>query len=354
MTLQIDHRITLFSPGALVGSSRGYLGAVYPLGDGSVVVHLAECVDDNWSTLLLHAGPDFRRELAVPSAVRERVEDLRRDPVTESATWGAPISFKVGERIGLLVTDRCAWVFDPVGGEEPVEIAIKPLALANCINAPRSFMPVRAGLSCDHRVPVIFRHPDGRDDYPCYLSTLEIDLQRRTGHWTLRAADGQPVTVPYRVDLDDFNGTDAYAGTTLGDVVWLGDRFRIFTMGNRTHYGRMGMSHAAVVDTDPDGTNPRCVREMDESCHGLFSADGRRMLLLPFFKSGARKGKPSILDLEDGTETGIAVRGLATYRPLADRDGVVWLAGKGSWSDWSALVLDAGGAGEIVGCRVGR
>ncbi len=43
------------------------------------------------------------------------------------------------------------------------------------------------------------------------------------------------------------------------------------------------------------------------------------MLLILFFQSGPRKGKPSLV-LDAGTETPLSVRGLASYRPLAYRE----------------------------------
>lgn len=73
------------------------------------------------------------------------------------------------------------------------------------------------------------------------------------------------------------------AGTTLGDAFWLGDRFGLFTMGN-VPYGRLSMPFISVLECDADGNNPRAVREIDESAHALFAADGRHMLLLPFTK----------------------------------------------------------------------
>ena len=43
---------------------------------------------------------------------------------------------------------------------------------------------------------------------------------------------------------------------------------------------------------------------------------------------------------------------LASYRPLAYRDGVVWFAGKGHWANWASLVLGADTPGELVACRM--
>lgn len=76
------------------------------------------------------------------------------------------------------------------------------------------------------------------------------------------------------------------------------------------------------------------------------------MLLLPFFKSGPRKGKPALVDLDAGIETSLSVRGLASYRPLAYRDGCIWFAGSGAWADWASLVLSSDKPGELVVCRL--
>ena len=271
--------------------------------------------------------------------------------MTESASYGAPVSFQVDERVGLLVTDRWAWLFDPRGDAEPVAIEITPLPPAACILGKRSYIPVRAGASRDGRVPIILRHPDARPDYPSYLAMLEFDLDASTARWNARALADGPFMVPYRVDPEGPNDVSEHAGTSLGDAVQLGDRLHVFTMGSNTHYGRMGMQHPSALEADADGSNPRCLREIDESSHGLFSPDGRHMLLLPFFKSGPRKGEPSLDDFDSGAETPLSLRGLAAYRPLACGDGWVWFAGKGDWADWDALVLSEGKPGELVACR---
>jgi hypothetical protein len=352
MTPQIAFRLPLFESGTLLESDRGYLKGIHPLADGTAVIHLSTYSHAQFSTSLLRVGNGSRQVLPVPEAVSERVRQCREDEATRLASYGAPISFRVGERVGLLVTDRWAWLFDPSGDVEPIEIAIDPLPWASGITGQRSYIPVRAGVSNEARVPIILRHPDARDDYPAFLATIEFDLPARTARWNATARAQGPATVPYRVDPDDFNGLPEYAGTTLGDAAWLGDRLRVFTMGNRTHYGRMGMPYASALETDIDGANPRCLRDIGESSHGLFSPDGRHLLLLPFFKSGPRKGKPSLLDLDAGTELPLSVRGLAAYRPLAYRDGCMWFAGRGSWSDWDSLVLDEGKPGELVACRM--
>lgn len=352
MTPRIDVRLPLFEPGSLVEGDRGYLKGIHPLADGSAVIHLSTYIDGEFSTSLVKVGNGSRELLPVPDAVGERVRECRRDEATRSASYGAPISFQVGERVGVLVADRWAWIVDPGGDNAPIEMALEPLPLATCTLGQRSFIPVRAGVSLDQQVPVILRHPEARDDYPAFFATLKFDPQARAARWNASALTAGPATVPYRVDPEDFNGVPEYSGTTLGDVAGLRDRLRVFTMGNRTHYGRMGMPYAAALETDTDGANPRLLREIDESSHGLFAPDGRHMLLLPFFKSGARKGKPSLIDLEAGTETPLAVRGLASYRPLAYRDGAIWFAGQGSWADWDSLVLDAGKPGEVVVCRM--
>lgn len=353
MTPQIDYRLPLFESQALAGGDRGYLKGLHPLADGSAVVHLSTYTDDEFETSLVHVGNGFRRPLTVPDAVRTRISQCRENEVTKQASFGAPHSFRVGERVGLLVADRWLWIIDPYAESQPSEIAIAPLPLATCILGERAYIPERAGVTGDSRVPIIFRHPDARPDYPAYLAMLHVDVEAGTAHWDERALSVGPTTVPYRIDPEGLNGVPEYAGSTLGDVVPLGDRLRVFTMGNHTHYGRMGMRHPSALDADADGSNPECLREIDESSHGLFSPDGQHMLLLPFFKSGPRKGKPSLVDLSSGVETPLSVRGLATYRPLAYRDGYVWFAGKGDWADWDSLVLSDGKPGELVACRIG-
>jgi len=352
MTPSIAFRLPLFEAQTLTDDDRGYLKGLHPLADGTAVVHLTAYANDEFETSLIHAGSGFRRPLAVPDAIRARMAQCREDDTTKHASFGAPHSFRVGERVGLLVADRWLWIFDPYGDAPPTEIALAPLPLAACITGKRAYIPERAGVTGNDRVPVIFRHPDASPDYPAYLVTLHVDVKAGTARWDKRALSDGPAIVPYRVDPEGINGVPEYAGSTLGDAVQLGDRLRVFTMGNHTHYGRLGMRHPSALEMASDGSDPQCLREIDESSHGLFSPDGQHMLLLPFFKSGPRKGKPSLVDLHSGVETPLSVRGLATYRPLAYRDGCIWFAGKGDWADWDSLVLDESKPGELVACRV--
>lgn len=108
MTPQIDYRLPLFESQTLADRDRGYLKGLHPLADGSAVVHLSTYTDGEFETSLLHVGNGFRRTLAVPETIRARISQCREDDVTRQASFGAPRSFRVGERVGLLVADR--WV----------------------------------------------------------------------------------------------------------------------------------------------------------------------------------------------------------------------------------------------------
>lgn len=359
MTPQVEFRTALHPLVTLFAHDHAHLRGVYPLSDGSAVLHLSTRQGPlgKGRTWLVAANANGVRPLPMTADLEARITECAQDPATKKATYGAPRSFQLGDRVGLLVADRWAWVFDPLGGSHPVELAIEPLALAEGTLSPSSYEPVRCGAGRDGRVPVIFRHPDAWPDYVCYLSALELDLDRGRGRWAVQSPTGGPIVVPYRVDPEDFNGVPQHAGTTLGDAIWLGDRFRLFTMGNRSHHGRMGMSYVGVIDCDADGGNPRLVRDIDESAHGLFAADGRHLLLLPFTKKGPRKGKPSLIDLETGVETPLAIRGLASCKPQAYRAGRLWMAGgagAGSWASWNELAMsdDDGDRGEVVACTL--
>lgn len=358
-TPTIEFRVALHPLASLFGDAYAHLLGVHPLSNGSAVLHLstrAEPIGEA-RTRLVVADERGLRPLEVPEEVAARVEACGRDPVTKKASYGAPVSFQLDDRVGLLVADRWAWVFDPIGGSAPVPIAIEPLTLAKRMSSPGSYVPRRCGAGRSGRLPVIFAHPDAfSGGYACYLSVLEIDADQGRGRWTLQGAPGEPLFVPYRLNPGGFNGVPEYAGTTLGDALWLGDRFRLFTMGN-VPYGRLRMPYVTVLECDADGHDPRPVREVDESAHALFAADGRHMLLLPFTKKGRRKGKPSLIDLAADTETPLGVRGLAGYMPMAYADGRVWMAGgagAGSWSRWDQLALrdDDDDRGELVACRV--
>lgn len=153
----------------------------------------------------------------------------------------------------------------------------------------------------------------------------------------------------YRLN-SNYKGLEANDGTYLGDLAWPGDRLRVFSLGNSTHFGRMGMSYTTVLETDSNGERPLVLYDLNESCYGNF-VDGFDVLVTPLFMSGARKGKSSVLNVSTLEEAPAALpRGYAGFQPFSVRDGKVWFAGGGGWSDWQNLRVDAGDGCRIVAC----
>jgi hypothetical protein len=354
MNLRLDARWKLQPLMEASGHSDGTVLAVHPLAEGRAVIHLItrEGIFGDPLHHLLVLEESGHRSLEMPSSLKERIAELEHLPAHQGVFVG-PLTFQVHGKIGLLLLDRYVWLLDPDEAEPTVELEVEPLARRVNRHGSSPFRPCRCGLTLDGRVPVIFRHPDGRDEFTNYLSLLEIDSAARQARWSLRDDEGKPVYVRYRVNPNFDGGPEygEYLGTILGDVICMGDRLRIFSLGNATHYGRTGMSYTTVLETKLDGSEPRVLREVDESCFGGFSSDGQRVVLTPLFKSGGRKGKPALLDLATGHETSIAVRGLAKHEPFSATASSIWLAGPSSRNgSWRSVSVDgkSGSDGEIA------
>ncbi len=359
MKLTIDAEYVLSPLESLVGRSHAWVQRIHLLSDGSAVVHLTS--EERY---------DFKEHLAVlrdgkcriihePAALTRARKECEEDPARVQNAHAR--SFQMGDRVGLLLSDRWLWLFDPLKGDEAVEMAIdSPLptwAPASWPDNVATYKPVRCGPTTGHRVPVVLRHPAATHDYTAHLSLLDVDVEGRRARWSLLDGEGRPVSVGFRPN-PNFRGVEGHEGTYLGDLAWLGDRLRAFTIGNDTHIGRLGMRYAAVLETDPRGEKPVLLHELDEGCHGGF-VDGVDVLLAPLSKSGPRKGKAALLALPDCTEQELAApRGYAGFQPFAARDGKIWFAGgggSGSWSGWQQLSLSDGDGkpGRIVACTLG-
>ena len=292
-----------------------------------------------------------------PPALAAARQACADDPAREGATQAQ--SFQVGHRVGLLLSDRWLWLFDPLHGDEAVEIAVDaPLPTWAPESWPENVAAhqvVRCGTTVDHRVPVVLGHPAATHGYTAHWALLDIDVSARRARWAQLDDQGGTRTIAHRLN-PNYREVLGHEGTYLCDLAWRGDRLRAFSIGNNTHIGRTGMAYTAVLETDARGERPVALRELPEGCFGAF-IDGEHVLLTPASKSGARKGKPALLQISTGAEIELALPGHAGFRPFAARDGQVWLlggGGNGAWCGWSELSLrdDEGKPGRVVVCTV--
>ncbi len=357
MALTVDSEYFLSPLQSLVGRAECWLQRIHPLSDGSAVLHLTSC-----------QGYDMREHLVVldngrchvihePRQLAQAREECAEDPARESRTQ--VVSFQIGDRVGLLLSDRWLWMFDPLHGDEAVEIVIDaPLPLWAPESWPENVEAhsvVRCGTTVDHRVPIVLGHPAATHDYTAHWALLEVEREARRAHWTQLDQQGRTATVRYELN-PNYKGVDGHEGTYLCDLAWLGDHLRVFSIGNSTHIGRVGMSYTTVLEADANGGKPSLLRSLSEDCYGAF-IDAAHVLLTPARNSGARKGKPALLEVATGAEIELSLRGHSNYRPFAARDAKVWLVGgggTGAWSAWQQISLrdGEGKPGHIVVCNV--
>jgi hypothetical protein len=366
MKLRIEHRVSLAPFSDRFGKGPGWVKAVLPLRDDAAVAHVStyreEADFDTFDTHLLLIEGGEARPLDTPRSVNEKRRELEADPAMEEAIGGdGTVSFLFGPKLGLLLADRHLWLLDPSGGDAPIEIEIPPLAPFRNDWGDHAYCVHRAGVPTDRTVPVIFRHPHSPTDFSSYLAFLEIDEEQRKAQWIRRGKDGQPFPVRYSADpgfehCSEAEGYQQETGTNIGDVIQLGDRLRIFSLGDQGNFRRFNrrMTAVTVIETDLHGSDARLLHSVDESTFGAFSGDGSQVLLTPLFQRGPRKGKPGLLDLRTLEEAPLAVRGLAKYEPYTfTSSGVWWVGGGDTTGEWRGATL-YGGEGhtaEIVWTR---
>jgi hypothetical protein len=358
LKLTVDAEYVLSPLEALVGRAHAWVQRVHPLRGAGALVHLTSHAEDG----------DLREHLVVlrdgecraihePASLTRRRAACAEDPARKAHTLVQ--SFQLGDGVGLLLSDGWLWFLDPDKDEAPHEISLDaPLptwAPARWPDDARAYAPVRCGLATDRRVPVVLRHPAAMQDYAAHVALLDVDLEARRARWSMLDDRGHPVAVRHRPN-PNYEGQEGHEGAGLCDAAWLGDRLRVFSIGNEPMIGRLGIRDAAVVETGPRGEEPAVLHAVGDGCFGAF-VHGFDALLVPQFKTGPRKGACASLRLRDGAEVPLSLRGHADFRPFAARDGRVWLVGGGnggSWSSWQQLSLRDGDGkpGRIVACTM--
>jgi hypothetical protein len=278
----------------------------------------------------------------VPDQVTARFDDLKKQQ-QGSDRWSER-SFSLGERVGLLLSDKWIYLFEDIH-HEPLSIQIEnPFAMApsyRSSHVPISFDPVVCGVSTNNRVPVIFRHPDESYEYACFLSLLEIDIPARQARWLSKSAEGHPTPLIFR-PRPGVNQSPSNVGTYLDHVAWTGSEYLAYSIGSneRPTYHGMGMDYAVLLRCTMDCEDVALIMEEGESVYGHILSSMDKVLLTPMFKS-VRKDKQSLHDLEHNLSIAIELpRGYAGFRIFdGGPDGLLWSVNDVEWlkTDWHAL-----------------
>lgn len=193
MKLKVSAEYVLSPLAPWLGREQAWVNRIHVLSDGSAVAHLGSTADDGFRDHLVVMRDGQLRVIHEPASLTLARERCKADPHREKGIF--PQSFRLQDRVGLLLSDRWAWLFDPLRGDEAVELSIEaPLptwAHARHENLQGACRPQRCGETVDHRVPVSLQHPDADFDYTGYLSLLDVDVQAARARWSLLDAEGR-------------------------------------------------------------------------------------------------------------------------------------------------------------------
>ena len=278
----------------------------------------------------------------VPDEVTARFDKLVEQQ--EGADRWSLRSFSIGERLGLLLSDKWIYLFEDIH-RKPLSIQIEnPFETAKSYRSssgPISFDPVVCGVTSCNKMPVIFRHPDESYDYACFLSLLEIDVVARKARWLSKSAKGHPIPLKFR-PRSKLNEMPSNVGTYLNHVAWTGSEYLAYSIGSneRPTYHGMGMDYSVLLGCSIACKKVTLFNEEGESVYGHILSSMDKVLLTPMFKT-VRKGKQSLYDLKQKIPVPVELpRGHAGFRIFdGGADGLLWSISDVQWlsNDWYAL-----------------
>jgi len=302
---------------------------IFPLASGRALIWVSTHGNGS-SPCLIEVGIDGNRYRKLPDCILGRFEAIRKD--RRSADYWFLRPFQLGERLGVLLGDEVIYLFDAIDSE-PVEIGIAnpfaPGKLTWSKEVDEPFCPIKCGSTRTNLLPVLFRDPNENFDYAGFMSLLDIDLEARSARWTLASPEGHPVPIRFKSETATID-CQGNVGSFLHDLCWTGSELLIYSIGARSRPDRfgLGMTYSVLLQSDGLGKNVRLLNEADESCYGRVLHDQNLVLMEPLFKSGKRRGRQTLYDIEAKIERPLGLpRGFSKFWLRNVRDGRYWAIG---------------------------
>ncbi|MTW12149.1 hypothetical protein GM658_16210 [Pseudoduganella eburnea] len=338
MKLELLHN-TAIDMAAEFGDESWHCASYVPFKDGRLVMLAKPYGTGDYWLVQLRDGKVDKRKL--PAALHAEMLEFADAYWDDQHHYRLSLkAFSVGGKLALLLADRKLYLLDDISSE------LVPLDIDNALakwssefeqeepgyaSAPSrkaTFFAQDFGPTQDQRVPVTFRgfHCDSVNNF---LALLSVDVAQGRARWEAGRLPHAPMTIQYGPYL----GNTGYA--CFSHAAWQGSTGLAFGVGNMEPHFRLGMQFVELLEIDERANVLASRLTIDEACYGKFSADLKWLLLTPMYKKYSRKGKQTVVALENHAETPIALpRGCTKLRVLDILGEHAWLAG----DDSSAIV----------------
>lgn len=198
-------------------------------------------------------------------------------------------AFRSGQSLGLLLGLHEVQLLDPDTGSLSV-IPIEGLP------ADAPWVPLHLGQGLGAQVPVIMMGPNYDYFEGCYLALLHVDPKAGQARWQ-GLTNGQPSM------LDKTDYAPLMAGPWTPRIYSMashGDDWWCYVGPKHTVHHRNGMPPSALGLHGPDFRLKQVVHQASEDSFGRLTRCGDWLILNPYRKSGPRKGRQTLVNLQDG------------------------------------------------------
>jgi hypothetical protein len=260
-------------------------------------------------------GPDGATPHWLPDSLGSHHAELVGWTASTSSCNKSIQAFRCGDAVGLLLGLHELQLLDPQSG------SLRPITIEGFApDAP--WVPLRVGHGDAQQFPVILAGPLGGYFDGHQLALLTVDSSAGTARWDL--TDGQPSRLPdtdYVPLLADRSSWTPliYSAARRGQD-WL------FYVGPTHTSHQRGMAPSALGLHGSDLRLQRVIHQAGEASFGDISSCGEWLILSPYAKSGPRKGRQTLVNLNDGRVLEPAPpRGHAGWQVIDHQDGCWWL-----------------------------